>query len=506
MKNNRTANTTRNIIFGLISRIVNLILPFIIRTIILRKLGAEYTGLGSLFTSILQVLSVAELGFSSAIVFSLYKPVAEDDTDEICALLLLYKRIYQIVGSVIFGAGILLLPFLNIFIKGGYPSDINIYILYIIYLLNTVVSYFAFGYKNVIFVAYQKQNIISKVEISINFIRSIIQIVVLVICSNYYLYIIWLPMFTIVSNVLIGILSRKYYPELVCKGKVQKEKFKNISKQIKGIAIGRLSLTARNSFDSIILSMLCGLVPVAIYSNYYYVFSSVGAILGVLLQGMAASVGNSIVTETVEKNYDDHNKFDFYYSWIVSWCFVCLLCLYQPFMKLWAGEDLIFPFHTMILFCVYFYVNQLAQVRSVYSEAVGLWWEFRYISVIEMFSNLFLNLILGWLIGVDGIIFATIITAFFSSFIAVTIITFKKYFNCSAQRYFLNSFIYVIVTIISGGITFVMCSLVKLNGINELIVRFIICVFVPNIIFFCFYKYRYWKYMKDVMCLIKNVR
>ena len=479
---------------GVVGRVVSLLLPFVVRTIILHRLGADYAGLGNLFTSILQTLSVAELGFSSAIIFSLYKPVAEDNKPEICALLTLYRRIYQIVGAVILVAGVAVMPFLDLLIKGGYPADINLYLLYGIYLSNTVISYFAFGYKNVILTVYQRRDILSAIDLAVNIARSTIQIVILVVCRNYYAYIIWMPIFTLLTNLAVGRITKRRYPELVCSGKPAKERLKAISNQIKGVALGRFSLIARNTLDSIILSALCGLIAVTKYSNYYFVFSSVGAILVVLLQAMSASVGNSIATETREKNLADHHKFDFYFMWIVSWCTVCMVCLYQPFMKLWAGEELVLPYHTMILFCVYFYVNQLGQVRGVYSEGAGLWWDFRHITLAEMFANLTLNIGLGMWLEIDGIIIATIITAFLSSFIAITRITFKKYFRASTRKYYLNSAVYALVTVLGCWVSSLVCDLVKADGFGELILRLMVCAVVPNVIFLaaysCFGEYR----------------
>ena len=504
MGQSRTQNTLRNMAVGLVGRIVSLLLPFVVRTIILHRLGADYAGLGSLFTSILQTLSVAELGFSSAIIFSLYKPVAEENKPEICALLTLYRRIYQIVGAVILLAGLIVMPFLDFFIKGDYPADINLYLLYGIYLANTIISYFAFGYKNVILTVYQRQDILSTIDLVVNIFRSAIQIGILLICKNYYAYIIWLPIFTLATNLVVGEITKRKYPDLVCRGRVEKERLGAISKQIKGVALGRFSLIARNTLDSIILSTLCGLTAVAMYSNYYFVFSSVSAVLIVLLQAMSASVGNSIVTETKEKNLADHHKFDFYFTWIVSWCCVCMVCLYQPFMKLWAGEELMLPYHTMILFCVYFYVNQLSQVRSIYSEAAGLWWDFRYITLAEMVANLTLNIGLGMWLEIDGIILATIITAFLSSFVAITRITFKKYFCASVQQYYFNSAVYALTTVLGCWLSSKVCSLVKAEGFGELILRLMVCAVVPNVVFLtiygCFKEYR--GYLADIKCFL----
>lgn len=508
-KDSRTKNTIRNMSAGIVSKFLSLIIPFIIRTIVLHELGANYVGISSLFSSILQVLSVAELGFSSAIVFSLYKPIAENDIEEVCEWLTLYKKVYYIVGTIVLLGGVAVLPMLPSLINGGYPENLNIYLLYGIYLINTVLSYFVYSYKRVILIAYQRRDILSNIELVISILRSAIQIIILIVYKNYYLYIILLPIFTLVTNIVVNLATKKYWPEIICKQKINKIKIGLIKDQVKGVAIGKFSLVARNAFDSIILSVTCGLTAVTIYSNYYFVFSSIGAILAVINLAMSASVGNSLVTESLQKNYYDHNKFDFYYMWIAGWCATCLFCLYQPFMEIWVGTSLVAPFKTMILFVIYFYINQLAQIRSIYSEAAGLWWNFRYITLGEMIANILLNFILGFFFEMNGILLATIITAFFSSFIGLTIITFKTFFKITPMRYYFNNFIYMCVTSIAIYITYNICNLINM-GLIGFILKTCICAFVPNvvylIIYLCVPGYRHYLLEMIKSILIKKER
>lgn len=186
----RTQNAIRNIFTGVFNKIIILLFPFVIRTVIIKKLGTEYLGLSSLFTSILQVLNLTELGFSSAIVFSLYKPIAEKDDNRICSIMNFYKRIYRIIGFIILVMGLIVLPFLPNFIKGSYPSDINLYILYLIYLFNTVITYYLFAYKSALLNAMQRNDIINNVNSITVIIQYILQIIILYCTKNYYIYMI----------------------------------------------------------------------------------------------------------------------------------------------------------------------------------------------------------------------------------------------------------------------------------------------------------------------------
>lgn len=494
IEHTRTENTVRNMIYGFINKGVTLIMPFVTRTSIIYQLGADYTGVDSLFTSILQMLNVAELGFSSAIMFSLYKPIAENNKKEICEWLALYRRIYHIVGAVILCFGLGIFPCLKFMIKGNYPEDINIYILYFLYLLNSVIRYFTFSYKEVLLIGYQRRDIISNIELIVIFLRNTFQMITLIAFKNFYVYTIWTLISTLASNIAVEAITRKKYPELMCENRINIDKVKNISNHVKGIAIGKVSLMVRNSFGNIILSAKCGLIFVTIYSNYYFVFSAISQILFVIITSMAASVGNSLVTESVAKNYEDHNKFDFIYMWIVGWCTVCLFCLYQPFMALWVGDKLMAPFSSMVLFCLYFYVNQLAQIRSVYSEAAGLWWRFRYLLLVDMGANIGLNVILGSYYGMNGILITSIITAFLSSFIATSAITFKFYFCESIRGYFMNNAMYFVITLFVLLITSVIISFVEYDGFYGLVLKGIICIIIPNILYVILYffppKYR----------------
>ncbi len=507
MKRSRTENAKRNVISGMLNKIITLLLPFISRTILIYALGAEYLGLNSLFSSILQVLSLAELGFSSAVVFSLYKPLAEDNRDAVCALLAFYRSIYRIVGLIIFGVGIAITPFLKILIHGDVPADINLYLLYLLYLLNTVISYFAYAYKSSLLTADQRQDIINNISTVLGILANILQIFVLLKYKNYYYYTGIIIVSTVCNNIWVAIITKKHYPEYVCAGELNQEERKRITTQIKGLAIGKFSKTARNSFDSIVLSMFCGLIDVSIYSNYYYIFSAIIGFITVLMTSISAGVGNSIATESKEKNYRDFKKIHFYVSWIGSWCTICLFCLYQPFMQLWVGNELMASNLVMVMFCVYFYITMIGQVRAIYSSAAGLWWEFRWLEIGEMIANLSLNFILGYYYGMKGILLATLITVFLFSVIGISNITFKYYFERKSMRYHMTNLIYATITVIVGLLTYTICGCIYVeNSLMQLILIGFVCLIFPNLIFMLLSmaNKRYKQYLLEIKAIIRG--
>ena len=486
-KKTRTEYTIRNIIAGLGNNVIGLLLPFIVRTILIKKLGADYVGVSSLFISILQILNVTELGFASAIVYSMYEPVAKNDISEIKKKISLFRTIYVLVGIIILFAGLLVIPFIPKLIRGDVPPNLNIYLVFFIYLVNTVISYCVFGYKNSILVVYQRNDLISSTASLVSIARCLIQIIVILGLKNFYLFAIAIPATTLIGNLYISHLTNKLHPELRDNYKFSLSGISCLKKQIVGIAIGRISLVCRNSFDSIIISILFGLTMTAIYSNYYFVFSSLSGFLSVLLVSMSASVGNSLVTESLEKNRKDHNRFDFYYEFIVSFCTICLFSLYQPFMQVWAGDMLMLPFSTVILFCLYFYINHLAQVRSVYSEAAGLWWFFKRFAIGEVIADLILNLVLGLIWGINGIIIATIITVFICSFIGCTVITFKKLFLESPRFYFLYNLLYFIVAIVGCYVVYLISMFIVVDSWLCFFAKAVFCATVAILYLFGIY-------------------
>lgn len=478
----RTKNTLRNVNSGLINRMVMLLLPFINRTAILWILGAEFTGLASLFSSILSVLNIAELGFNTAIVYSLYEPMADKNTEKICEIVSIFRKIYRIIGMVIFGVGMVIMPFLKFFIQGSYPENVNIYLLYFFELINASISYYLFAYKECLLIADQRQDIGNNIRTIVSIFRYLLQFFVLLFLKNYYIYLLVAIIGTIATNLCIQYMTKKNYPyfhQIEGNNHIPQE----IVKNVKGLMINKICDTFRNSFDSLIISMLMGLTAAAIYGNYYYIFSSIYGIMLVISNGMSASIGNSIVTNNEKKNYNDMLSFCMIYAWIFGWCTVCLACLYQPFMKIWVGENLMLPTLDMLLFCLYFYLINMNNIRNQYISGTGLWWKLKGSYIVEAAANLVLNFLLGKWLGMTGVLLATILTIFIFNYMQRNWILFKNYFKQeSLGKFLVEQFYYAIITGVAIAITFPICYSVNSDGITGLLLRIIICLFVPNII------------------------
>ena len=502
----RTKNTKRNIVMGLINRITNILLPFFIRTAILYVLGAQYLGLNSLFTSLLQVLNLAELGFSSAIVFSMYKPIADNDIDTVCALLNYYKKVYCYIGIGILIVGLAIVPTITTLIKGSWPSDINIYVLYLIYLFNTVISYFVYSYKGALLNAFQRIDVVNKTQLITVSGKYFLQLLSLILFENYYIYILIAPVSTAICNLVIARCADNLFPECQCKGELNNEKKENIYRQVSGLLLSKLSDTSRNSFDSIVLSSMFGLTIVAIYSNYLYIYSAIYGVLITITQAMQASVGNSIVIESIEKNYYDLRKFTFFFECIISVCTACMICMYQPFMKLWVGDKMLLNEMDMIMFCLYFYLINMNNSRNLYFTGNGLWWKAKKVYIVESLGNLILNIVLGKIMGITGVLLATIITIFVFNFIIRTNFLFKEYFKVSPKTFYTDHAKYGAETVIICGICYFVCEkyTVVFAGITGLFVRGILCVIVSALLMVIFNMKN--SFLKDAFLLFKECK
>ena len=483
----RTKKSINNIIGGLMFKLIALIFPFIIKAVMIKKLGVQYLGLNSLFTSILMVLSLSELGVGSALVYSMYKPMAENDEERICALLKVYKKFYRIIGVIISVVGLILLPVLRFLISGTYPKDINIYILYLIYLVNTALSYFLFAYKKSLWEASQKNGIESRLAAATNAGMYIAQILALIFTENYYVYIIFLPLSTLIQNLIRSVMVDRMYPQFECRGELEKGFIKELFVKIKALLGHKIGSTVITAADSIVISSILGLEILAIYGNYYQIINALIGVVSVIYTAVTASIGNSIIVSADERVYSNFETLTFMNSWLVGWFSVCLYCLYQPFMKIWMGEKMLFSNYIVILFAVYFYSWLVRRIGLTYKDAAGMWEQDFWKPYVGVVVNIVVNIVLCKTIGVAGVLLSTIIVMVFIYFPWETWALFKYLFKRSSKEYLLRMFFYLIVTIIVALVTDYLCKSINIYGILGLVIKMVICSLLPNIMYLIAY-------------------
>lgn len=488
MKMNRTKNASRNIFFGITLKIYQMVIPFVMRTAMIYLLGIEYLGLNSLFTSVLQVLNLAELGVGSAMVYSMYKPIAENNSVMICALMRLYKIYYRIIGIVILAMGVILLPLIPNLITGDIPADMNVYILYLLNLGATVLSYWLFAYKNSILQAHQRTDMISKVMLFTETVKYLLQIGTLAIFHNYYYFVIVILVTQVMTNIITAKVSDKMYPQYQPKGELSKEMIKQINQRIRDLFTSRIGTIIVNSADTIVISAFLGLTVLAVYQNYFYLITAVIGLISTVFTSVTAGIGNSIVVETREKNFQDLNKFTFIITWISGVCVSCFLCLFQPFMKVWVGKELLLDFSVVICFCIYFFVYEINQLLNTYKDAAGIWHMDRFRPLVTALTNLSMNLIMVQFMGIYGIILSTVLSTLFVGMPWLLYNLFTTLFEkMQFIPYLKKLFFYVGIVLLSTFVTYYICNLIQMPEILLIPVRLVICLIMPNIIFFVAY-------------------
>ena len=500
---NRTKNASRNIIFGIFQKLYLIIGSFITRTIMIYCIGVEYLGLNNLFASVIQVLSITEMGIGTAMTVSMYKPIAENDDDTVCALLKLYKIYYRVIGGIIAVIGILIMPFIPRLIAGSVPSDINIYVLYMLNLSSTVISYWLFAYKRSLLEAHQRNDVISKITMITTTISLAIQFIVLFVFRNYYGYVITLFFIQALTNIMTAITATKMYPRFQSKGDIAKDKRDEINKKIKALFTAKLGYVVNESVDTIVISAFLGLVPLAIYNNYYYIMNSVQGFIFIVFNSITAGIGNSLVIESKEKNFDDLKKLTFIIFFLTLVCSCCFLNMYQPFMEVWVGTDLMLPYSYVIMIMLLFFVKTVKRIWVVYKDAAGIWREDQYRPLICAGVNLCLNIILVKHIGLAGILISTIVSEICISFPWILKNLFTYVLKVESKSYLLKLLFYTMEGCFCCLITVWLCNQVSVNSILQLFINGVISV-VVSLSFFSIFNFKSIEF-KESYSLIKRM-
>lgn len=499
----RNQNIKRNMFFNILKHIIQLVSQFLIRTILIKTLGAEYIGLNGLFSNIFSFLNLAELGVGTAIVFSMYKPIVENDTEKIKALQNLYKKFYLIISLIVFATGILISPFLKFLINYEITVDVNIYILYALYLINTLFSYFLAHKRSLLF-AYERNDVESIVKSICLLLMSVIQIIVLIIFKNYYIYFAITVVFTIIENVLILIVANKLYPQINGKSQpIDKETKKLIWKNVSALSMHKIGIIVISSTDNILISALFGIVLLGIYSNYVLILSSLVSLILILQNSIKASVGNLIASTDV--NYVNHkfNVLDRGFSVFVAFCSICMFVLFQPFILYWTGSSsYLLDFSSVFLISLSFYLNEKRSCLHVFKDCAGIFWQDRWKPVFESVINLAVSIILGYFIGLNGIILGTIISLICVPLFVEPYVLYKHYFKKSMKEYFINYIFDFIISVVVCLISYFTCSLIPDGTLLLLIAKFATCGAITGILLIIIYLFN--KDFRELIFTLKN--
>ncbi len=494
----RSENSIKNVVVNISCQLLSILLSFICRTVFIQTLGEAYLGVSGLFSNILSLLSLAELGIGTAITFSMYKPLAEDDHKKTGALMGLYRTAYHVIGLIVAAAGLVFAPFYKFFISD--PSQIpNLTLIYFLYLFNSVVTYF-FSYKQDIITADQKGYICTLYQYGFCIVQNIIQIFILYRTKNFIVYFCAQILFGFLTNFFLAQKADKMYPYLKKyeKTALKKEDRSAIFKNIRAMFLHRIGGAVVNGTDNILISKFFGLADVGIYSNYFLITNTLNGLIAQIFNGITASVGNLGAAENDGKSYEVYLSVNFAGSWIFGYCAICLFCLINPFIRLWTNKDLLFSFPVVTFIIINFYVTGMRQATLTFKNSFGLFWYDRYKALVEAAVNLIASVILLKTMGVAGVFLGTLVSTMTIDFWVDPLVLFRYGFHRSAVPYFIRYFSSALITIAAGGATWFSCSFTAPYSPMGFIQKCVICLIVPNAFFLLvFGRTKEFRYLKQ---------
>lgn len=487
--NSRLDNSIKNVKFTAIAQAMNFVIAFISRKIFVHILSAEYLGLNGVFSSVISMLSLAELGIGTAICFCLYKPIYNSDEKTINSIMLFYKKVYTAIGIAVFTVGTALIPFLD-FIIEELPEIRFIKLIYFLFVTNSSLSYF-FVYKKTLLIADQKQYISNLVHQFSVLIMNVLQIVFLLLTHNYFSYLIIMVLCTAGQNIFISKLVDKRYPFLNSKTakpldiELKKEIFKNV----RAMAYHRVGGVVVNGTDNLIMAKAVSVVSAGLYSNYYLIKNTLISVINILFQSITSSVGNLGAEGGNDKRKEEvFEILNFLGAMIIGFCSICLFVLYNPFIEWWIGKEYLFDIKTVAVIVLNFYMFGMRQPVLTVRDALGIFWYDRYKPLAESVINIVASIILVLKFGIMGVLLGTLVSTVTTSFWVEPFVLYKHGFKSKCVKYFLKYVFYSLVTVVTGAICYLVCGFVTTHNLTlSLLLKGLICCALSGIILLLVY-------------------
>lgn len=498
----RTAKARRNIYTGLITKFLTMFLAFATRTIFIRLLGAEYTGINSLYTNILSVLSLAELGLGNVLMFYLYSALKEGDKEKINQLVFEFKRIYTIIISAVLLIGVGLIPFLHIIVKSNLNKG-ELIVYYLLYLLNSVASY-AVAYRTMVLSADQKNYISNVVGTATIVAMYVFQTLYLLVFKAFIGYLVIQVLCTIANNLILNIIALKRYPFL--KTRMSNSLIlidrKDLVENIKATFLFKLSDTLLDQTDSVLISGLIGTIYVGYYYNYYMLITYMVSIAGILANGLVASFGNLVAEGVKEKSYEMFKVSLLVFSMFGTISTCCYSCIVQDFVPIWIGKEYVMDYGLVIALMSVYYLRISTNTIWIYRSAMGLFKEVKYSNAIAATINIVLSIILGKAIGLVGIIAATAISRLVTTFWYEGKIVFKR-FSKPVAEYYLRQLLNFAICCFCLALSVYLCRLVSLTGLAGMICKLGIAFAISTAVE-CLVYYRTKEFKKIYSSIVKR--
>lgn len=500
----RTRNSIINTLVSTVMSVVTILIGFIPQKVFISIIGTEYLGLNGLFNNILSILSVAELGFGTAIVFNLYRPIAENDTDKINKLLCYYKKIYFYVFICVSILGLIILPFIPYIV--GKTSIVNLRFLFLLALIEVSVSYLL-TYKRSILYADQKNYIVNIVHIIYVIILNVSQICVLITTKNYILYLLIKIICRILENIVINMYVNKKYKYLQNTSDDLDDLTKdNITSKVKGLLFHNIGAAMVQGTDNILISNMFGIVKVGLYSNYFIITNAINSLITQIFQSITSSVGNLLIEEDSDKIYSIYKNMLFLNAYIYTVASICIMCGISDFIKIWLGDSYLLDFNVLMWIVISFFITGMKKTNSTFKNAAGIFYEDRFVPIFEAIVNIVMSIVFGKLFGLSGIFMGTITSSFFLILYSYPILVYKNLFHKNYFSYFIDNFKYFTLFGVINILNYYLSQyIIFVNPLITFVVKMIVSIINVSLVYLIiFYKSNEVYYYRDI--LIKSLK
>lgn len=480
----KTKKSVKNVFMTFFSSFISIAIGLISQKLFIKILGIDYAGINGLFNNIISLLSIAELGIGTAIIYSLYKPIEKKDKETIKTLINFYKKAYNVIAIIILFLGLIIMPFIKFFIK-EITIEINIYIIFFMFLLDTVFSYLL-TYKRSMLYATQNNYIINIIHMVYLILLNAFQLLFLYITKSYYVYLTIKIVMRLLENVVINIYTNKKYPFLLDKdiNNIDNSLKNDIIKRTKALMYHKIGGFIVNGTDNIIISKFLGLTISGLYSNYYLVTNAVSSLFGQAITALTPSVGFLLLENNSNKSFEIFKRVRFITFWISCFSAIAILLLIQPFIKIWFGEKYLLSISTVIVIVINYFQKSMRNAYITFKEAGGIFIEDKYVPLIESTINIITSIILVKLIGLPGVFLGTIISGLVLWMYSYPKFVYIKIFKRNVKQYIKETIGYIILFLILAMMSLIITVFVSkyINNIFiELIINMLICLLMPNI-------------------------
>ena len=485
MKSERKKSSFKNMITAVSSNVLTIIVGLVTQAVFIKILGSEYLGLNGLFSNVISMLGIVELGMGSAIIYNMYKPIAENDHEKIKSLMQFYKKSYRIITLIISIIGIMIIPFIKYIVDiESVTVGINVYLVYILFLLETICSYIL-SYKRSMLYADQKEYITNIIHMGYTILVNTMQLTFLYFTHDYYLYLIIKVMMRLVENIVISSYVNRRYSYLLDNNvtKLDSKTEKDIFQKIRALFFHKIGTFIVSGTDNIIISKYLGLVTVGLYSNYYMIINAVQTVINHIIQATRASVGNLLVTESKTKQFDVFNKIRFVNFWISCFSSICIFVIMDSFITIWIGYKFVLPTKVLLVLVINFFIVSSRSTYGAFKEAAGIFYEDRFVPIIESLLNIVLSIIFVKKFGLMGVFMGTIGSGLVLWCYSYPKYVYNKLFGRKISDYMKETIYYFIIFILIAGFTYSLAILISFDNVYlQFISNVLIALIVPNVI------------------------